>query len=319
MGIQKPDVDIGSAYLEADVINVYSTVSGVVNLGFVNQGVLMVRARQVYVYDAVGIGDGTVDFGHMHIDIGDIYLAADNTTGIARMGAGVSLVGKVDHIIEYPPGYAATTAINVVSGSVSLQVDVINVDIAYTVVAAAELNLFVCDLIGAETAADGSIVSVIKADQLRENMTFQRIFDWLLFNGGVASSLNGGRITTTRLPVQSTDPGIQFKVDTKDYQPAKSMIIGVVAAHSIPGEVLDFDLNYVSVGIGENFNTEAPSVVVNATPVAPAIAYDAFIFYFLIPAADVESSGYMEFQMSRDTAGGVGDTHIWEIRAYQSP
>ena len=144
------------------------------------------------------------------------------------------------------------------------------------------------------------------------------IFDWTLFNGALADSLNSGKITTSRLPKSATDPGVQCKVDLKNYDGSKDVIIQVIASHSTALQPIDVDLNYVEVGPGENFNTEAPGATLNAVPTTPATAYERFTFTFTIPAADINSNGSLELQLSRDTAGAdTGDLHIWEIRAYQ--
>lgn len=144
------------------------------------------------------------------------------------------------------------------------------------------------------------------------------IFSWLLFNGALADTLNGGKITTTRLPVGSTDPGHQFKVDLKGIDPAVDLIIQIIYSHSTINETLDLDLNYVAVNQGENFNTKVAGAALNATPTTPGTAYERHSYIFVIPNADLEEDGSLECQHSRDTAGvDLGDTHIWEVRAYQ--
>lgn len=154
-----------------------------------------------------------------------------------------------------------------------------------------------------------------------EDISSLPVMDWLLFNGAVGDSLNAGRITTTRMPKTATNPGIQFKVDLEHYDPADNIIILIAMAHSTLTQTLDLDLNYVLVNPGENFNTKAPGVVLNETPVTPGVAYEAFTQIFTIPAAAITApGGYLECQLSRDNAGAdTGDLHIWEVRAYQAP
>jgi len=144
------------------------------------------------------------------------------------------------------------------------------------------------------------------------------IFEWLLFNGAVASTLNGGEISTSKLPKVSVDPGIQFKVALNNLIASHDLIIELTFGHSTLTQTLDLDLNYVSVGAAENLDTKASAPVLNITPVTPGTAYQKSIEIFTVPHAQISDAAAVEFRLSRDTAGAdTGDLEIWNIRAYQ--
>ena len=318
IAIRKPDVDTGVAYIEADRLFANSVIN-IINQGFANQGVLMVKIKTIYVFSGVGIGSAVTDFGPMHIDIGDIFMTANNGIAIARTGAGVSMEGRVDKISEQGvPGNI--TGISVVTGEVNININVINVDIAYNVAAAGTLRMFINSLTGTETVAAGGTACIVKACETQTSKTFHRIYDWLLFNGAASGTLNTGKITTTTLPKVSVDPGVQFKIDNRFFLTGQDMTIQVLCGHSTLTQTLDMDLNYVRTGVGLNLNTQVAAAVLNVTPVTPGTAYEGFVITFTIPGADIVQGGGIEFQLSRDTAGAdTGDLEIWELRAYQTP
>lgn len=238
-----------------------------------------------------GIGAGIIGVGTMTIDVNNIY---DD-------GAGIGL-------------YA--------SGGANLKANVRKIDcnVAYNVLAASGLKMFVNELTGTETIAATATVCVVKACESKLSQTFRPEFDWLMFNGAVNDTLNGGKITTTKLPKTATDPGVQFKVDNRFYITGKDMFIQVLCGHSTIFQNLDIDLNYVRTGVGLNLNTQPGAAPLNETPATPGVAYNGFVITFTVPGADVVQGGGIEFQLSRDTSGAdTGDLHIWEIRAYQTP
>ena len=151
-----------------------------------------------------------------------------------------------------------------------------------------------------------------------EMITLHRTFHWLLFNGAVAGTLAGGRITTSRLPVASAFPGIQFKVDEQYFTSGTDVIVMMICGHSTGLQTLDMDLDYTQTGVGLNLNTQPGEVQLNVTPITPAVPYDHFLVTFFIPGATVVAGRGLEIQISRDTGGAdTGDLHVWEVPVYQ--
>jgi len=143
------------------------------------------------------------------------------------------------------------------------------------------------------------------------------IFDWLLLNGAFADTLNGGRISTSNLPVIAQAPAIQFKVDLFDLKITSNLLIAVICGHSTINQDLDIDFEYVVVNPGENFNTKAMEAVLNLTPTTPNIAYNRFVMLFTVPVDQLVANGSFEGRIIRNIGGETGDLHIWQIRAYQ--
>lgn len=126
-------------------------------------GVLMANVRQIYIYGSgLGVGDFTAN-GHMHIQIGDIYLWGNNSTGVISGGGAKPIVGSIDHILIGAP--VNPRGIVVLSGG---EVDVnvgellVPTNVAYIVYGGGTLNLFVNTLSGSEVGAGGT-VNVTKA------------------------------------------------------------------------------------------------------------------------------------------------------------
>lgn len=129
---------------------------GILNLSTTAGGVTMVRARSIWVpAGGVGIGDLAVSIGHMHLDIGDIYLAGNSAIGIFLATAS-KLVGRVDHLVEISGGFTGTKGIEVSSGIANINVSDISADTTYNVDTGATLNMFVNQLTGAVGAGTGT-------------------------------------------------------------------------------------------------------------------------------------------------------------------
>lgn len=144
------------------------------------------------------------------------------------------------------------------------------------------------------------------------------VFNWLMFNGAINGTLNGGCISTSRLLKVSANPGVQFKVDLNKLSTNTDLLIQLICAHSTVGQTLDLDLEPLNIGITENFNTKAVGVSINATPTTPAVAYDWFAANFTIPIATLSAGGSFEGRIVRDNTGAdTGDLDIWGIRAFQ--
>lgn len=144
------------------------------------------------------------------------------------------------------------------------------------------------------------------------------IFEWMLFNGAVAGTLNTGKITTTKLPKQTEKPGIQFKVDLRDMIDDVDMVIELVGSHSTITQTLNINLDNTIINPGENFNTKAAEATLNIPPVTPGAAFQRFTAQFIVPAVALEVCGSFEGQLWRENAGAdTGDLHIWQLRAYQ--
>lgn len=160
-GISLPATETGTAIIDIEKIESTATV-GVINLSA--NGVIIARVRQTYVQTvgAFGYGDLSSVNGHIHLELHDIYLVANNTTGLARTGAGTT-VGYIHHILESgsPTG---TTGINVLGGTVDAQLDTLSADTAYTVGAGATLNLFCSSISGTKTAV-GTVNKLVVSDE----------------------------------------------------------------------------------------------------------------------------------------------------------
>ncbi len=129
---------------------------GLLNLSTTAGGVMMARVRSIWVpAGGVGIGDLAVGAGHVHMDIGDIYLAGNGAIGIFLSTAS-KLVGRVDHIVEVAGGYTTTKGIDVSTGVANISVSDITADTAYDVQAGATLNMFVNSVTGAVGAGTGT-------------------------------------------------------------------------------------------------------------------------------------------------------------------
>ncbi len=102
-----------------------------------------------------GIGDATSGQGHTHINIEDVYLTADNTTGIVRGQSG-STVGRVSHVLERGTPANTTDLLTAGTARISLNVQEISTNTVYNIPAGTELNLFANQLTGA-TVGGGTV------------------------------------------------------------------------------------------------------------------------------------------------------------------
>lgn len=147
--ISKSFGDTGTSRVKAQEIRATGAAIGAFNLA--TSGVMMLDARQVFCETGFGVGGISGAVGHMHVQIGDLYLTGAGT-GIARAGSG-SLVGHVDHILEIGAGVGVGTAINVIAGEVDLSAGVVTAQNAYLVSAGATLRLEANSITGATTVA----------------------------------------------------------------------------------------------------------------------------------------------------------------------
>jgi len=264
-----------------------------------------------------GFGVGSASTEELHGWVGKVHITG---TGIAFAVAGTGKIEVVGNGVYDAGNGTAFWALPASTGYISAVFNDVDCNVNWNLASAAAPLYLVADRIG--VAAGGNtetgIAHVTSADGQRWEMTDRYIYDWIMFNGAVADTLNGGKITTSRLPVGSVDPGIQFKDDMKHYSSNRNVTVEIIAAHSTTTQTLDIDLNYVTVNPAENFNTKAAGAVLNATPVTPGTAYQRFTFTFTVPLADILEDGSIEFRMSRDTGGAdTGDLHIWAVRVYQ--
>ena len=109
-----------------------------------------------------GVGNSSTPSGHIHLDVGDIYIGGNGGTGIISNGTS-SIVGRVDHIIEDGTP-TTTTALNILSGSVQLNISSIDTDAAYDVASGGFLSLNVNKIIGTKTNAGTARVSALNSD-----------------------------------------------------------------------------------------------------------------------------------------------------------
>jgi len=83
---------------------------------------LFIRCGIMYVgIGGVGLGDTTSGFGHIHIQIEDLYLGGDNAIGIQAGASGgpnvANMVGMIHHILEIASPVANTVGISVTNAS----------------------------------------------------------------------------------------------------------------------------------------------------------------------------------------------------------
>jgi hypothetical protein len=97
----------GSAsFYEADVLDGRGLAGSLTNVDLLRNGtsgrVLFALVGQAYVpQGGNGVKDATgAGFGHVHINIRDLYLAGNNARGIRTNNANTNIIGYIDHILE---------------------------------------------------------------------------------------------------------------------------------------------------------------------------------------------------------------------------
>lgn len=266
-----------------------------------------------------GFGIGNTSTGELHGYVGNTYIASTGTA-FAIAGAGRAEVNG-NGIYDNGNGTAFHT-VAASTGYISAMFNDVDCNANWNIVSATSAFYLVCSRHGAAVGGNtetGSI-NVMCAPETQESKTFHRIYSWLVFNGATADTLAGGRVTPTKLPKTSTDPGIQFKADERYFITGVDMVVILICGHSTLTQTLDMDLNYTQIGSGLNLNTQPGEAPLNETPVTPGVAYDHFLITFTIPGAAVVAERGFEFAISRDTAGAdTGDLEIWGALAYQEP
>ena len=157
----------GKAHVEADDIICAGTSIGIINFAITaTVGVLFARVGSIFVESGFAIGDASNE-GHMHVEVGDIYITGNNGVGISRGGAG-STICRVEHILELgtPTG---TIAINVgATGEIEIFVGTIVADTAWSVAAGGELNVFVASRTGA--LVETGTVNAVEASEIETHL-----------------------------------------------------------------------------------------------------------------------------------------------------
>jgi len=154
-GVVQSD-NVGTINVDVDVIDLRGGgVNGLLNLASVSGGTMMARVRQIYVAaGGIGVGSSTTAVGHVHLDVGDIYLTGNSAIAVF-LGTATTIVGRIDHILEL--GTPTTTVgIDVNSGAVNLNVGELTADTVYDVTVGATLNMFVNVLTGAVGGGTGT-------------------------------------------------------------------------------------------------------------------------------------------------------------------
>jgi len=150
----------GTAWVDIDEID----LTGGPALGVVNTsatGVIVVNVRQIHVGTGVGVGDTTSGIGHLHIDIGDIYLTGNNSIAVGRDGTG-SIVGRIDHILEDGTPTGTTGILHTASdGEIDLFVNDLAADTAWNIGNNATLKICVLKLSGTRTEGATSTVAAL--------------------------------------------------------------------------------------------------------------------------------------------------------------
>jgi len=145
----------GTGYCNASIKTIVCTGTGVGALataGFIN-----IIWKQIFVENGIGFGDLSTAVSHMHLTGGDIYITGSGV-GVGRINAG-SIVGRVDHIVDIDAGVG--TAIAIISGTVDINVSLIDTDTAYNIAGASSiLRLFCNEIIGTRTVTGGATSKV---------------------------------------------------------------------------------------------------------------------------------------------------------------
>ena len=172
----------GTAVFVAELVRLTGAAVGAINA--TAGSILLFCVKMLDVDTGFGVGDGSTNEGHTHVDIEDIYIRGNGGTGLASVTPG-SIVGRVTHILE--SGAPTTTrAIWVASGSMVLDVGEIDTDTAYQVGAAGELRMLVGQITGLRTVATGGLDSVTTAGSVP----------------GTSTSIGTGAGTTTILTTE---------------------------------------------------------------------------------------------------------------------
>lgn len=145
------------AYVFVELLQCKGAGLGVFNS---SSGQLFIRFGKLEVLGAgFGVGDdGSAPSGHVHIYGGDIYLEANNATGIATSGAN-KIVGSVEHILEVPAGTLTGTRgialLTGATGEINVNVQDLVADTTYEVIAGT-LNLIVTSMTGTAGTVTGT-------------------------------------------------------------------------------------------------------------------------------------------------------------------
>jgi len=140
---------------------------------------------------------------------------------------------------------------------------------------------------------------------------------FLLQNGAITGSVNGGYIRTVVLPKSSDTPTVQFKAFLHGIIETVDMKVDIISMHSTVGQNLDLDLEYTVVGSGDNFDTKAQEAVLNETPTTPDVAFDRFVVSFTIPQENISEDSALEMRLTRNVGAETGDYEIWGVIIYQ--
>lgn len=146
-GVNKLNGTGGTSRFEANEVVATGTANGVLNSDQTAGAVVICEVKSIYAEDGIGVGDGSINVGHMHLMCEDIYITGTGF-GVARFGAGTT-EGYVAHILEQGAGIGSGTAIIGAGGTIDLFVHRINANAAVNVSGgAADVNLFVSSLTG---------------------------------------------------------------------------------------------------------------------------------------------------------------------------
>jgi len=111
----------GTSQVYADIIRATGNARGARNTA--TTGVLILKARQLYVENGYGIGDNASADGHIHIDLEDLYITGTGV-GLRRQGSGLT-IGSIHHILESGAGNGDAIECN--TGEIDIRTLVIDV------------------------------------------------------------------------------------------------------------------------------------------------------------------------------------------------
>jgi hypothetical protein len=163
------DAASGPAIYSAHVMDgrgASGSLTGVQNVRNIGGGGknLFLRVGILFVGESgIGIGDTTAGFGHIHIEIEDLYLAGSNGIGIQAGASGgpnvANMVGVVHHILEFgSPNDCTGIVVNNASAVVKLLCAEITSQIAYNV-SAGTLWLTCPRVTGTRTLSGSGVVT----------------------------------------------------------------------------------------------------------------------------------------------------------------
>lgn len=163
-----PNAATGTAQVFAKIITTGIGAQGILNVAVTGVGVLIVKANQIYVNSAVGVGELTAEDAHTHVEVEDIYLVAAGAVAVSRFSTGNTIL-RAGHILESGAAVGTGTGFRVLNGTIDAQVGALVTNTAYNLGVLGTLNLFANEITGGTVVAPSSVENVETAGYLAAN------------------------------------------------------------------------------------------------------------------------------------------------------